>query len=142
MSIEWLLSVQCFGWPWGVGFINYTGISLTWLNLLVPHNVYLYVVMRSGLVGLVFFIWLVWRYVRLSLNAVRNAPSPGYRFLSLWMASATFLFIVSGMTNPVFASKLIILIPFLMTLTSFLPGAMSSKRKEKGKSLALQSRSV
>ena len=125
-----------FGWPWGFAFINYTGIELTWLNILIPHNVYLYVVMRSGLVGLVFFIWLIWRYVRLSLDTVRNTPSPGYRFLALWMASATFLVVTSGITNPVFASKLIILIPFLMTLTSFLPGAIRSNNKGEKKSLA------
>lgn len=128
-----------FGWPWGVAFINYTGIELTWLNILVPHNVYLYVLMRSGLVGLVFFLWFVWRYIRLSLDVVKGAISPGYRFLSLWMTSATLMTAIAGVTNPVFASKLIILVPFLITLTGFLPGAL--RESERGKEICLVSQS-
>ncbi|MEZ4784620.1 MAG: O-antigen ligase family protein [Candidatus Kapaibacterium sp.] len=130
-----------FGWPWGAAFINYTGIELTWLNILVPHNVYLYVVMRSGLVGLAFFLWFVWRYIRLSIDVVKGALSPGYRFIALWMASATLIFFFAGITNPVFASKLIILVPFLMTLTSFLPGALKKNAVGTKNSLVLQSRS-
>ena len=131
-----------FGWPWGAAFINYTNIDLTWLNILVPHNVYLYVLMRSGLVGLVFFLAFVWRYIRLSIDVVKGSLSPGYRFLALWLASTTFVFFIAGVTNPVFASKLVILMPFLMTLIGFLPGALKSSQKGIKNSLVSYSRSV
>lgn len=112
-----------FGWPWGVEFINYTGIDLPLLNSLIPHNIYLYALLRAGILGLAVWMWLMIVMLRMHVRTIRRAPTPGYRFLAAWMMIATLLIIVSGLTNPIIGSKLIILYPFLMVMTGFLPGA-------------------
>ena len=112
-----------FGWPWGVEFVNYTGIDIPLINSLIPHNVYLYALLRAGVLGLGVWTWLMVVMLRMHARTIRRAPTPGYRFLACWMMIATLLIIVSGLTNPIIGSKLVILYPFLMVLTSFLPGA-------------------
>lgn len=120
-----ILENPILGWPWGVEFMNYTGIDLPKINSLIPHNPYLYALLRGGIFGLIVWLWLLIVMVRMNFRAIRNAPTPGYRFLACWMATGTLLIIFSGVTNPVIASKLIILYPFMMVLSSFLPGAVT-----------------
>lgn len=111
------------GWPWGVEFINYTGLELPLINSLIPHNVYLYAMLRGGIFGLIVWLWLMYVMLRMHKRTIRRAPTPGYRFLACWMMISTLLLIVSGLTNPIIGSKLVILYPFIMAMTSFLPGA-------------------
>lgn len=113
------------GWPWGVEFVNYTGIDLPKINSLIPHNPYLYALLRGGVFGLIVWLWFLIVMLRMNFRAIRNAPTPGYRFVACWMATGTLLIIFSGATNPVVASKLIILYPFMMVLSGFLPGAVT-----------------
>lgn len=127
--IQMILQHPIVGWPWGVEFINFTGIDLPALNSLIPHNSYLYMLLRAGIFGLAVWVWLLVAMLRMNFRAIRGAPTPGYRFLACWMTTATLLITISGMANPVVASKLIILYPFLMVLSGFLPGAVSPKVK-------------
>ena len=130
-TVQMIYQKPIFGWPWGVNFINFTAIDLPSINTLMPHNAYLYMLLRAGVIGLGVWIWVLVVMVRMNLNAIRHAPTPGYRFLALWMLSGSLLVILGALTNPIFASKLTILIPFCMAMSSFLPGAYS-KGKGKG----------
>jgi hypothetical protein len=127
-TVQMIYQKPIFGWPWGVSFINFTAIDIPTINTLIPHNAYLYMLLRAGVVGLAVWIWVLVAMVRMNLSAIRHAPTPGYRFLALWMLSATLLVILGAITNPIFASKLTILIPFCMVLSSFLPGAFSRRK--------------
>lgn len=112
-----------FGWPLGVEFINVTGIELPMINSLMPHNSYLYALLRGGVIGLAAWVWVLVRMVRSANAAFLAAPSAAYRFLALWMLTLATFTIFSGVTSPVFASRLTNLIPFCLVLLSFLPGA-------------------
>lgn len=111
------------GWAWGVEFVNYTDIDIPLINSLIPHNIYLYALLRAGVIGLAVWLWFMVAMLRMHVRTIRRAPTPGYRFLACWMMTATLLIIVSGLTTPVIGSKLVILYPFLMVLTNMLPGA-------------------
>ncbi len=120
-----------FGWPLGVEFINVTGINLPEINSLMPHNSYLYAMLRGGVVGLIAWVWVLVRMVRSCSSAIRHAPSAAYRFLALWMMTLALMTIFSGVTSPVFASRLTNLIPLCLVLISFLPGAFYRRRGER-----------
>lgn len=112
-----------FGWPLGVKFINITGIDLPEINSLMPHNSYLYALLRGGIVGLGAWLWLLKRGVSMTLGTIRSAPTAGYRFLATWMYSMILFTIFSGFTSPVLGSRLTILIPLCLVLVTLLPGA-------------------
>lgn len=131
-----ILERPLFGWPLGVEFINVTLIDLPEINTLMPHNSYLYVLLRSGLVGLAVWGWFLVRMYRMARGAMLAAPTAGYRFLATWIYSMTLFIIFSGVTSPVFASRLTILIPLGLVLLTLLPGAdyRRSKGGAKGRS--------
>ena len=120
-----------FGWPLGVEFINVTGIDLPEINSLMPHNSYLYALLRGGVIGLVAWIWVLTRMVRSASNAIRGSSSSAHRFLALWMLTLALLTIFSGVTSPVFASRLTNLIPLCLVLVTMLPGAYYPLRKDR-----------
>ena len=115
------------GWPWGVEFVNATGIDLPTISTLTPHNIYLYALLRGGLIGLFCWLWLLVRQYKMSVSAIRHARSAGERFVGIWMMIALLLVVFSGLTSPVLASRLTILLPFLMVFVGFLPGANASR---------------
>jgi hypothetical protein len=113
-----------FGYPWGVQFVNYTGIQLPLINSLVPHNVYMYVMYRGGVIGLAVLVWFLYKALKVNFRTIRLAPTPAFRFLAIWMTTGTLLIVTAGLTSPIVSSRLVILIPFMLVLTSFLPGAL------------------
>ena len=120
---QMILERPFFGWPLGIKFINVTGIELPESNSLMPHNSYLYALLRGGIVGLLAWLWFLKRGVSMTLGAIRSAPTAGYRFLGTWMYVMVLFTIFSGFTSPVLGSRLTILIPLCMVLAGLLPGA-------------------
>lgn len=111
------------GWPWGVEFINVSGIDIPSISTVTPHNIYLYALLRGGIFGLFAWLWFVVRYYRTSRSAIVASRSASERFLGIWSMIGALLIIVSGLTSPVIASRLTIMLPFLLVLVSLLPGA-------------------
>lgn len=111
------------GWPMGAMTRNATGIDFVNVSGLVPHNVYLYTMLRAGILGLVAWCFLMWSSFRMNLRTVRAARRPLERFLSLWLLSTTICMIASGFTSPVIADRLQLFLAFPLVMASFLPGA-------------------
>ena len=56
-------------------------------KILYPHNTYLEILVESGLVGLVFYVWLMWEMFRLSRGAIPAAEHDSFlnqEFHRLW----------------------------------------------------------
>jgi O-antigen ligase len=130
---QMIMERPLFGWPLGVKFINVTGIDLPEINSLMPHNSYLYVLLRGGVVGLLAWIWFLKRSVSITLGTIRSAPTAGYRVLGTWMYSAVLFTILSGFTSPVLGSRLTILIPLCLALAGLLPGGDYHSRRSLGR---------
>ncbi len=118
-----ILQKPIFGWPFGVPWKNFTLLEIENLSPVVPHNTYLYVLWRGGAVGLIFWLWLLVSLVRMHLRTIRAASAPFERFLAFWLASATVSVIVAGFTMSIGAGRLKYFYPFLVVMTSYLPGA-------------------
>jgi|GEM_PF-1973542 len=112
-----------FGWPFGVAWRNYTLFEVENLSPIIPHNTYLYVLWRGGIIGLIVWIWLMVAMFRMHVRTIRAARTPFERFLAFWLASGTVALIVAGFTMAAGASHLKYFYAFLVVMTSYLPGA-------------------
>jgi O-antigen ligase len=117
------------GWPMGTETINYTILDYTMISKTVPHNIYLYAFLRGGIVGLLVWLWMIGAMVRMHLRTMRAAVRPFERFMALTLASGTFLVIFAGFTTPIVVERQQLFYPFLMVMTSFLPGAWAPAKQ-------------
>jgi O-antigen ligase len=116
------------GWPMGTITRNATGIDFENVSALMPHNIYMYTMLRGGVLGLIAWGALLWALLRMNLRTVRAARRPLERFLSLWLLSTTICIIVAGFTTPVVADRLQLFLAFPFVMASFLPGAWPTKK--------------
>jgi O-antigen ligase len=93
----------------------------------VIHNVYVYVLWRSGIIGLMFWIAMLTAIIRMHFRTIRASRTPFERFVAFWLATSSLLVVVSGFFTPVAADHLQLLYPFLLVMTGFLPGAWSQR---------------
>ena len=114
------------GWPMGAITQNATGIEFENVSHLIPHNVYLYTMLRAGIWGLLAWGAMLYALVRMNLRTVRAARRPLERFTSLWLLSTTICVIAAGFTSPVIADRLQLFLAFPFVMASFLPGAWPS----------------
>lgn len=117
-----------FGWPMGVPWTNYTLLEFENISPVVPHNTYLYMTWRGGFVGLAIWIIFLVAQMRMHMRTVRAARTPFERFLAFWLAGATIAVIVAGLTMPIGADRLKWFYPFLVVMTSYLPGAWPERK--------------
>ncbi len=117
------------GWPMGKDIINYTILDYEVLSQGIPHNSYLYSLLRAGIFGLLTWLWMLGSMCSLHLRTIRAAGRPFERFVALWLAGGTVLIIFTGFTTPVFVEHLQVFYPFLMVMASFLPGAWVARRR-------------
>jgi O-antigen ligase len=116
-----------FGWPMGITYKNYTVLDLPPISSVVTHDVYVYVLWRSGIIGLFFWIVMLTAIIRMHFRTIRAARTPFERFTAFWLATSSLLVVVSGFFTPVAADHLQLLYPFLLVMASYLPGAWSQR---------------
>ena len=74
-------------WPFGIGietyryaFMSHKSVRLEALDPMTnhdnPHNNYLYVLMSFGVLGLLAYLWLLYRVLRVSFQFFANRPQP------------------------------------------------------------------
>ena len=126
-----------YGYPFGVKIKNYTILEYENVSELVPHNAYLYVWLRGGIVGLLAWIWVLAAMVAMHRRTINAAARPFHRFVALWLYSSTLILIFSGLFTPVFAERLQQFYPFVMVMTSYLPGAWKPRKNLSGQHLQL-----
>ncbi len=119
-----------FGWPMGRTWVNNTLLEVERQSNVMPHNTYLYMLWRGGIVGLLFWLWLLVVLVRMHHRTIRAARTPMERFMALWLASGTIALIIATFTIPISADRLKNFFPFVLVMTSYLPGAWGLKRGE------------
>lgn len=117
------------GWPMGTQTVNYTVLDYTMISKTVPHNIYLYAFVRGGVVGLLVWLWMIGAMTRMHLRTMRAATRPFERFMALTLASGTILVVFAGFTTPIIVERQQIFYPFLMVMTSFLPGAWAPAKR-------------
>lgn len=118
-----VLEKPIFGWPMAARTENRTLIDVESISFLMPHNVYLYVLFRAGIFGLLAYLWLMGTMVATCYRAIRTARQPLERFLSFWLTAVTVLTILTGFTTPVYSDRLQEFLPFLIVMMGYLPGA-------------------
>jgi O-antigen ligase len=123
-----------FGWPMGVSWKNYTVLEFDNVSPVIPHNTYLYVTWRGGVIGLIIWIIFLVAQMRMHIRTIRAAETQFERFIAFWLAGATISMMVAGFTMPLGADRLKWFYPFLMVMTSYLPGAWP--RRERRAALA------
>ncbi|MCE7934548.1 MAG: O-antigen ligase family protein [Chlorobi bacterium CHB2] len=123
-----LMENPWYGYRYGEKIKNHTILEYENISQLVPHNAYLYVWLRGGIVGLIAWIWVLSAMVAMHRRTVKAATQPFHRFVALWLYSSTVILIFSGLFTPVFAERLQQLYPFIMVMTSYLPGAWKPRR--------------
>jgi O-antigen ligase len=126
-----------FGWPMGKSWTNYTLLEVERQSNVMPHNTYLYMLWRGGIIGLLFWLWMLWVLVRMHHRTIRAARTPMERFMAFWLASGTIAVLFATFTMPISADRLKNFYPFIMVMTSFLPGAwgpIGSRRLQAGSS--------
>jgi O-antigen ligase len=116
------------GWPMGTITRNATSIEFDNVSSLMPHNIYMYTLLRAGIWGLLAWGAMFWGVLRMNIRTVRAARRPLDRFASLWLLTTTICVIVGGFTSPVVADRLQLFLAFPFVMGSFLPGAWPSKR--------------
>lgn len=67
----------------------------------IVHNTFLYIWMKLGLPGLIFFVWAASRYGRAVLNSCKKQPDGGTDGLLLPLASSSGLWLAMFLTGPV-----------------------------------------
>jgi O-antigen ligase len=125
-----VLERPIFGWPMGTNIRNYTLVDLPVFSSLMPHNIYLYVLYRGGIFGLIAWIGLLVALVRMHYRTIRAASTPLERFLSLWLACGTLVIIMAGFTAAIWNDHLQHFYPFLVVMASFLPGSWPRRKLE------------
>ncbi len=117
-----------FGWPYGQRWQNYTMLEFEMVSDVTPHNTYLYVAWRAGLLGLVTWIGFLVVLVRTHHRTVKGARTRLERFIALWLYSCTISVIIAGVTSPITTDHMQTFFPFLLAMTSLLPGALRNAR--------------
>ena len=115
------------GWPMGTITRNATAIEFDNVSSLMPHNIYMYTLLRAGILGLLAWAAMFWAVLRMNLRTVAAARRPLDRFASLWLLATTITVIVGGFTSPVVADRLQLFLAFPLVLGSFLPGAWPAR---------------
>lgn len=118
-----------FGWPYGQRWQNYTMLDFDMVSDVTPHNTYLYVAWRAGLLGLVSWVGFLVVLVRTHHRTVRAARSGLERFVAMWLFSCTISVIIAGITSPITTDHMQTFFPFLLAMTCLLPGALPGKTK-------------
>lgn len=131
-----------FGYQFGEKIKNYTVLEYYNISELVPHNAYLYVWLRGGIAGLMAWIWVLAAMIAMHRRTIKAATRPFHRFVALWLYSSTLILMFSGLFTPVFAERLQQLYPFLMVMTSYLPGAWKPRRNLSGSHTLLPNSTV
>jgi O-antigen ligase len=125
---QMVLEHPFIGWPMAAPIINYTLMDIPPISTIMPHNIYLYIIWRSGILGLIAWIVLLVGLVRMHLRTIRSSRTPFERFVAFLLATSTGLAIFTGFTTPLAADRLQIFYPFIIVMTGFLPGAWSQKK--------------
>jgi O-antigen ligase len=125
---QMVLERPFFGWPMAAPIQNYTMLELPPFSTIMPHNIYLYIIWRSGIFGLVAWMVLLIGLARMHLRTIRAAQTPFERFVSFLLATSTGLAILTGFTTPLAADRLQIFYPFIIVMTGFLPGAWPQRK--------------
>lgn len=122
-----VLEKPIFGWPMATFSQNRTLIDVENISFLMPHNIYLYVMFRAGIFGLIVYLWLMGAMIAACYRSIRAATRPLERFLSFWMTAATVLAILTGFTTPVYSDRLQYFLPFLILMMSYQTGSWPRK---------------
>lgn len=117
-----------FGWQMGRAWTNRTLLDVEQVSNVVPHNTYLYVLWRSGIFGMLFWFWVMITMFRMHHRTIRAARTPFIRFLAIWLASGTIAVSTAGIAMSITADRLKNFYPFIMVMTSFLPGAWPPRK--------------
>lgn len=117
-----------FGWPMGTAWKNYTLLEIENVSPVIPHNTYLYITWRGGFVGLAIWIWVLVVLFRMHFRTIRAARTPFERFLAFWLTSASIAVVVAGFTMNVGSDRLKWFFPFLLVMSSYLPGAWPARK--------------
>lgn len=100
---------------WGCGLNNYfrTVMSYKDFDLSYPHNSYLQMAAETGIIGLLFFLWLVWEYFKNGLQYVNKHDN----FLVLGLLCGILAFLIQSFfdTN-LYALRLVVLFWFMLGL--------------------------
>lgn len=137
-----LMENPWYGYRYGEKIKNYTILEYHNISELVPHNAYLYVWLRGGIAGLLVWIWSLAAMVAMHRRTVKAATRPFHRFVALWLYSSTLILMFSGLFTPVFVERLQQLYPFIMVMTSYLPGAWKPRRNLSGSHTLLPNSTV
>ncbi len=118
------------GYPMAKGWGNYT-IFPQYSHLestnVVLHNSYFYIWWRGGIIALLCWIWMIWRFARITLRAVKVARRPMDRFITYWLLSIPFILSFISITSPAWGDRLQVYLPFLMVMASYLPGVWGNE---------------
>jgi O-antigen ligase len=117
------------GWPMGATTRNATGIEFENISSLMPHNIYLYTMLRAGIWGLLAWAAMLLALFRMNMRTVRAARRPLERFTSLWLLATTVCVIAAGFTTPIVADRLQLFLAFPFVMASFLPGAWPASKR-------------
>ncbi|MBC8144993.1 MAG: O-antigen ligase family protein [bacterium] len=115
------------GWQMGINTINASGIQFESVSGLIPHNIYMYTMLRGGILGLVAWCSMMFGTLFMNFRTVRAARRPLERFTALWLLSTTICLIAAGFTSPVITDRLQLFLAFPMVMASFLPGAWGKR---------------
>lgn len=116
-----------FGWPFGSTWKNHTNLEFENISSLIPHNVYLYILWRSGAVGLAIWIWFLITLIRMHHRTLRQAEAPFQKFMAFWLAATSISVMMASFTMPLVTDRLQNFFPFIFVMTGFLPGAYPAK---------------
>lgn len=122
-TLQMVYERPIFGWPMATMTRNYTNIEYEIVSSIMPHNIYLYVALRSGIIGLGVYLWFLGAICLTAWRVLRSATTPMERFLSLWLGSAVILMVIAGMFTPLLADRNQYLLPFVLVMLGYLPGA-------------------
>lgn len=93
------------------------------------HNGYLYMVVKLGVIAIVFPIWLTWRFYRQSRNVLRNASSKGDHALVVSLAASLVMVIIGNMVEPEWMS--VPGVAFIALLVGLLAAVTNISRAER-----------
>lgn len=118
-----VLERPIFGWPMGTEWKNQLGIEVMNISTVIPHNTYLYVAWRGGVIGLGVWIAFLAACIAMHIRTIRASRTPLERFAAFWLASATLSIVVAGLTMCAVTDRLAYFLPFIFAISSTLPGA-------------------
>ncbi len=137
-AIQMVKERPIVGWPMGASARNYTNIDFNLVSALIPHDIYLYMMLRGGIFGLASWLLVIGTACLIAYRALRAARTSRERFLALWLSSSVILLIMAGFTTPLVGDRNHYFFPFILVMLSYLPGVWGRERRAlpQGKGLA------